>query len=314
MATPHVAGSWALMKQANPGATVDDILSSFTSAGLSVTDQYCSSVTKKRINVYEAYSLLGNNTSLTVSKKGAGQGTVISDLPGIDCGETCNFWFARNAVVTISAIAEAGSAFGGWSGGGCTGADPCTVSLSTATSVTALFRKEATIGTTITFKGTNFGTRKGRVLIDDVPIKVNKKGWSANTIVCTVNKVPAASPGIFGLTIKPRGAPSITIDGAVDIKNPEIGSLSVDHGYPGAKIKVNGKFFGSKKQRPYLEYQNKIKGCKIDSWDFDSNNGDSEVVFIVPKKLAVGKYPLNLKNMVGVAPAGGFTIDPMPLP
>ena len=55
MAAPHVTGAWALMKQNNPAATVAGILNSFTSTGLSLTDSKCPSVTKKRINVYQAY-------------------------------------------------------------------------------------------------------------------------------------------------------------------------------------------------------------------------------------------------------------------
>jgi len=314
MATPHVSGAWALIKQANPVATVDEILSSFTSTGLSVTDQYCSSVTKKRVNVYEANSLLKGFANLAVSKIGVGTGTVTSDLSDIDCGETCSFWFARDTVVTLSATADAGSAFGRWSGGGCIGTDPCIVNVSAGTSVTALFRKEVTIGTKITITGTNFGSRKGKVFIGDVSIKIDKEGWSDNTITCTVNRVPRASPGIFPLTIKPRGAASIILDGAIDVKNPKIDSLSIDHGFPGAKIKINGMFFGSKKPRPYLEYQGKTRRCKIDSWAFDSNNGDSEIVFIVPNRLTVRKYQLNVNNRIGTVSAGYFTIDPLPLP
>jgi hypothetical protein len=314
MAAPHVAGAWALMKQANPDATVDEILSSFTSTGLSVTDPYCSSVTKKRINVYEATSLLKGYANLAVSKTGVGTGIVTSDLTGIDCGETCSSWFTRDTVLTLSATADAGSAFGGWSGGGCTGTDPCIVSVSTGTSVTALFRKEVTVGTKITITGTNFGSRKGKVLIGDVSIKIDKYGWSDNTITCTVNRVPRASPGIFPLTIKPRGTASIILDGAIDVMNPVVDSLSIDHGFPGAKININGKFFGSKKRRPYLEYQGKTRRCKIDLWNFDPNTGDSEIVFIVPNRLAVGKYQVNVKNRIGTVGAGDLTIDPLPLP
>ena len=57
MATPHVSGAWALMKQAFPAATVTDILDSFMLTGLSVADIGCPSVTKQRINVYEAYNM-----------------------------------------------------------------------------------------------------------------------------------------------------------------------------------------------------------------------------------------------------------------
>ena len=79
MATPHVAGSWALMKQAFPGATVDTILSAITSTGLSVTDQSCTSVTKQRINVYEAYTLMGFAAEGTV-------GTIIT-FPAFNFGD-----------------------------------------------------------------------------------------------------------------------------------------------------------------------------------------------------------------------------------
>ena len=51
MAAPHVSGAWALMKQAKPGATVDDVLAAFTSTGPSVTDSKCTGVTKKRIKL-----------------------------------------------------------------------------------------------------------------------------------------------------------------------------------------------------------------------------------------------------------------------
>ncbi len=51
MAAPHVSGAWALMKQAKPGATVDDVLAAFTSTGPSVTDSKCTGVTNKRIKL-----------------------------------------------------------------------------------------------------------------------------------------------------------------------------------------------------------------------------------------------------------------------
>ena len=96
MATPHVAGSWALMKQVYPAATVDEILNSFTSTGPSITDtRSCTSVTKKRIDVNEAYNLMSNNASLAIAKTGVGSGTVTSDPPGIDCGEDCRGLFPK---------------------------------------------------------------------------------------------------------------------------------------------------------------------------------------------------------------------------
>ena len=68
---------------------------------------------------------MSNNASLTISKTGVGTGTVTSDPPGIDCGETCSVWFARDTAVTLIATADSGSEFGGWSGGGCSGTGEC---------------------------------------------------------------------------------------------------------------------------------------------------------------------------------------------
>src|SRR5206468_13034888 len=52
---------------------------------------------------------------LTVTKTGAGQGTVRSMPSGIDCGTICMASFALGSIVTLQAEAAAGSTFGGWS-------------------------------------------------------------------------------------------------------------------------------------------------------------------------------------------------------
>lgn len=81
MAAPHVAGAWALMKQAVPGAGVDHIFSAFTATGLSVTDSKCDSVTKKRINVNEALSLLSDSPIVSTTSA-TGTGTTGATLNG----------------------------------------------------------------------------------------------------------------------------------------------------------------------------------------------------------------------------------------
>jgi hypothetical protein len=76
---------------------------------------------------------------LTVSKTGAGTGTVASSPAGIDCGATCSALFDADAVVTLSAVGAAASSFAGWSGEGCSGVGACQVTMSQALSVTAMF-------------------------------------------------------------------------------------------------------------------------------------------------------------------------------
>jgi hypothetical protein len=81
----------------------------------------------------------GDSFTLSVSKTGAGSGTVTSSPAGINCGNSCSAAFAPATVVTLTADAASGSTFAGWSGGGCTGTGSCTVTLSASQSVSATF-------------------------------------------------------------------------------------------------------------------------------------------------------------------------------
>ncbi len=86
---------------------------------------------------------IGNNP-LSVAKNGAGSGTVTgvvnrTGATAISCGTTCQASLFGGDNVTLSASPNAGSIFGGWSGGGCAGTGTCTVSMASAPSVTATF-------------------------------------------------------------------------------------------------------------------------------------------------------------------------------
>lgn len=56
------------------------------------------------------------NRTLTVTKAGAGAGTVTSSPAAINCGATCSATFADGTTVALTATAAAGSTFAGWSG------------------------------------------------------------------------------------------------------------------------------------------------------------------------------------------------------
>jgi hypothetical protein len=77
--------------------------------------------------------------TLLVSKSGAGSGTVTSSPSGINCGSTCSAQFSPETSVTLTATADGGSTFTGWSGGGCTGTGTCTVTMNSNISVSASF-------------------------------------------------------------------------------------------------------------------------------------------------------------------------------
>lgn len=81
---------------------------------------------------------------LTVQKAGGGEGTVTSDVGGIDLpvGESTDtaFDLEEDTVVTLTATPDGTSVFAGWSGGGCTGtATTCVVTMTADTTVTATF-------------------------------------------------------------------------------------------------------------------------------------------------------------------------------
>ena len=72
---------------------------------------------------------------LSVSK--AGQGRILSDVSGIDCGTDCSEDYTEGQGVTLTATADSGFRFLGW-GGACTGMS-CTLTMGEARNVSALF-------------------------------------------------------------------------------------------------------------------------------------------------------------------------------
>jgi hypothetical protein len=96
--------------------------------------------------------------TLTVTKTGAGSGTVTSDLPGISCGATCSKNYNYGDSVTLTAApANPGSTFIGWSGGGCSGTGGCTLTLTSPTTVTANFGI-VTVSLTVAKSGAGSGS------------------------------------------------------------------------------------------------------------------------------------------------------------
>lgn len=69
MATPHVAGAWALLKSQQPDATVDDILYAFTSTGVPILDTR-NGLTHPRVDVHAALVAAASEQVLTIHNAG----------------------------------------------------------------------------------------------------------------------------------------------------------------------------------------------------------------------------------------------------
>jgi len=99
--------------------------------------------------------------SLAVTKFGTGSGMVTSSPVGINCGATCTAKFEEGTKVTLTAEADEGSDFTGWSGSGCSGTSTCIVSMFEAKKVAATFDSVA----------------------KEFPLSVNKTGAGSGKII-----------------------------------------------------------------------------------------------------------------------------------
>jgi subtilisin family serine protease len=100
MAAPHVAATWAVLRQAAPTATVSQVLSTLQSTGLPISDTRSgSSVTKPRIRVADALSALAPSAPvLTVAPSSVvAGGTVTATWNGIAV-PTSTDWIGLYAV------------------------------------------------------------------------------------------------------------------------------------------------------------------------------------------------------------------------
>ncbi|WP_212758112.1 InlB B-repeat-containing protein [Usitatibacter palustris] len=101
----------------------------------------CSGVSACAVTMDAAKSLtatFGALNTLTVTKSGAGSGSVSSSPAGIDCGSVCAASFVMGENVALTATPAVNSIFDGWSGA-CTGTGACVVTVDAAKSVSATF-------------------------------------------------------------------------------------------------------------------------------------------------------------------------------
>ncbi len=147
---------------------------------------------------------------LTVTKNGAGTGTVTSNPAGINCGSDCSELYDENTSVTLTATPGAGSTFAGWSGG-CSGTGSCTVTMNAAKQVTATFNTTTT--TQYTLAVTKAGSGGGTVTSSPAGIDCGNdcsEAYAENTSV-TLSASAAAGSTFAGWSGDCSGTGSCTV-------------------------------------------------------------------------------------------------------
>ena len=114
-AAPHVAGAWAVLKSKAPNATVGQVLSALKGTGVAITDSR-NNVTTPRIQVDAALSALESQPRYT---------------------------YTSGTSLTMTASPNSGFAFESWRGCDSVSGNRCTVRVSSARNVTALFESVA---------------------------------------------------------------------------------------------------------------------------------------------------------------------------
>lgn len=136
-ASPHVAGAAAVLMADFPSETPAEIKARLQ-LGATLTD-HRNGIVKPSLDLQASLGVPPATYRLSVSRAGAGAGTVVSSPSAIDCGSTCTADITNGDSVTLTALHGAGGQFAGW-GGACSGSDlSCTLTMSAVRTVTATF-------------------------------------------------------------------------------------------------------------------------------------------------------------------------------
>lgn len=126
--------------------------------GFSVSDVLVDGVSQGAITTYTFNGVIATHTisvsvtptyPLNITTAG-GNGLITSNPGAIVCGAVCSDYYLPGTVVTLTAAAESGYVFTGWSGAGCSGTGTCVVTMGAApTDVTANFILPAVTAVTV---------------------------------------------------------------------------------------------------------------------------------------------------------------------
>jgi hypothetical protein len=145
--------------RAFPPGTVVTLTASAASSTFTGWSGACTGTGTCQVTLSEDRSVTATFTShtLTVSKSGAGSGTITSSPAGINCGSDCSEGYAVNTNVALTPTPASNSYFVNWTGA-CSGSGACSVAMTADRSVGAVFAVKLPHTLTVTKTGSAPGT------------------------------------------------------------------------------------------------------------------------------------------------------------
>jgi uncharacterized repeat protein (TIGR01451 family) len=235
---PGVGVTFSVLSGPNAGTTGSATTDVNGRAGFAYTGEAAGTDEIRASVVLEGQTLVSNTATkswtvthtLTVTKVGTGTGTVTSPTLAIDCGTTCEADFDEGSLVSLTAAADPGSSFQGWSGDCETVlGDTCTVSMTQARSVTATFElvqaqadlsvakadspDPVTVGAELTYtivvRNAGPDEASGVVVTDELPAGVDLVSADpgctsdAGTVTCEVATLASGGEATFHIVVSP---------------------------------------------------------------------------------------------------------------
>jgi hypothetical protein len=168
----------------------------------------------------------------------------------------------------------------------------------------AAYPLEGTLGTVVTLPGSGYGIKKGKAYLKDpdtglaVMMTVMPLGWADNVVVTTLKKV--AAPALYDVEIVTKDKPPVVKkeEAYFTVKLPEMDSVTPP-ATAGGSYRIEGKFFGTKKGKIYLDQAGVRKAGKVVGWYMDTATGVGWAEFLLPKDTGPGAYDLIMLNKIG---------------
>ena len=261
MATPHVTGTWAVLKQAAPLASVDQILSALWTTGLPITDAD-SGIAKPRIRIDRALATLvptvtsvspnqgmpGAAVMATISGSGFAAGAAVNAGTGITVSNVVVVSATQlTATLTISATAAVGARnVSVTNPGGGTGTLSGGFMVATgggagaSVSVTSIVPNQGAPGTSIPVTISGSGFASGVTVSAGAGIMVvNVTVRSTTELTATLTIASGAVPGARDITVANSGGNGGTLAGGFAVlASVTVSSISPNQGTQGGTVSV----------------------------------------------------------------------------